>query len=363
MKVKDLEFLLYQCFPSILAESYDNVGLLVGDPDASVEGILITLDVTEKVIEEAARKKCNVIVAHHPILFNGLKRITFSTYVERVVAMAIRNEIHLIAMHTNADNKWEGVNKKIGEKLGLEKMRILSRGGNYLKKLVTFCPTEYAEKVRSALFEAGAGRIGNYDSCSYNLEGYGTFRALEGSNPFVGRKGEIHREPEVRIEVIFPAWAEKGLVRAMRQAHPYEEPAFDIYPLSNDLSEVGSGMIGELPVAVNTMDFLHEVKKIFGGVVRYTRPVKRKVKKIAWCGGSGGSLLEEAIRQQADVFLTADVKYHRFFDADHKILLADVGHFEIEQFTKELFYELLSEKLPNFALHLSKEKTNPISYL
>lgn len=363
MLVNDLTGFLFKMFPPTNQESYDNVGLLAGDGKDKIKGVLITLDITAEVVEEAIQKGCNVIVSHHPVIFGGLKRITPETYTGKTLIKAIQHGISLIAMHTNADNIDYGVNYKIGEKLGVENMRPLVGKPQKLRKLVTFCPHEHVEKVRKAMFDAGAGHIGNYDSCSYNLEGYGTFRALEGSNPFVGEKGQIHKEPETRIEVILPDWAEKNVINAMIEAHPYEEPAYDVYVLNNDFARVGSGMIGRLKSPVNVMDFLKKVKEIFGGVVRYTDPVKETVECVAWCGGTGVQFMEAAIKQGADIYITADVKYHQFFDAQSKILLADLGHYEIEQFTKELFYEIISKNFTNFAVHLSETKTNPINYL
>ncbi len=351
--------------PASFQEDYDNAGLLVGNNSNEVKGILITLDVTEQVVQEAIELGANLIVAHHPIVFSGLKRFTNNNYVERTVIKAIKNDIAIFAAHTNLDSViYNGVNTKICEKIGLKNLEILSPAKDKLCKLVVFVPADYSEVVRKAIFDAGAGVIGNYDSCSFNQQGTGTFRAGEGANPFVGNKGELHKESEIKIETIIPTHLTNKIIGAMAKAHPYEEPAYDIYPLNNKWKQVGMGMVGELTVAEDEIDFLKRIKKIFNaGSVRYTQLQNKKVKKVALCGGAGSSLLKDAIGVGADVFITGDFKYHQFFDAENRIVIADIGHFESEQYTKELFYELLTRKFSNFAIHFTKVNTNPIKYL
>ncbi|MCF8370863.1 MAG: Nif3-like dinuclear metal center hexameric protein [Bacteroidales bacterium] len=355
--IEDIAPLAYQ-------ESYDNAGLLVGDPKMEVTGGLISIDVTEEVVEEAIQKKCNLIVAHHPIIFGGVKRLTGRNYVERTVIKAIQNNIAIYAAHTNLDNVTGGVNSKIAEKLGLENCRILMPLNDELRKLVVFVPVDHAEKVRSAICDAGAGKIGNYDHCSYNATGQGTFRAGEGSDPFVGEPGKIHFEEEIRIETIFPKVRQGAVVQAMIQAHPYEEVAHDIYPIENKYALAGGGMIGTLPVPVSETDFLNTLKSVFGtGCIKHTNLLQKKIKKVALCGGSGSFMLKKAIAAKADVFVSGDFKYHEYFDAEGKILIADIGHYESEQFTKDVFYEILMKKFPKFALCLSGVETNPVNYL
>jgi dinuclear metal center YbgI/SA1388 family protein len=309
------------------------------------------------------QKGCELIISHHPIVFKGLKKFTGKSYVERVVIKAIKNEIALYAIHTNLDNVSEGVNFKIADKLGLHDCSILSPKSGMLKKLVTFCPLEQADKVRSALFEAGAGSIGNYSDCSFNLAGYGTFKAGERTHPFAGEQGELHREEEIRIETIFPANLEKKLLVALFTAHPYEEVAYDIYGLSNSFASVGPGAIGNTSIGFTEAGFLSHLKeKMQVTVVRHTALRNKKVRRVAVCGGAGGFLLQQAINAGADFFITADYKYHEFFDADGKIVIADIGHFESEQFTQELLLEIIRKKFPTFAVRLTEQNTNPINY-
>ncbi|MBS2097926.1 Nif3-like dinuclear metal center hexameric protein [Carboxylicivirga linearis] len=362
--VRDVMNEMERFAPSALKEDFDNVGLLLGDANAEVKGVLVTLDITEKVIDEAIQNECNMIVSHHPIMLSGLKKITGKNDMERVVLKSIKNDIAIYASHTNADSVMNGVSGRMCKKLKLKKCKILSPKKESLVKLVVFVPVNHAEELRKAIFEAGAGVIGEYDSCSFNVIGQGTFKAGETTDPFVGKKGELHREEEVRIETIMPSFIEKKVVGEMIKAHPYEEVAYDIYPLRNQWATAGIGMIGELEYPVDELDFLNKVKEEFKvGCIRHTNLLNKKVKKVAVCGGSGSFLLGAAIAQNADVFITGDFKYHQFFDAEEQIIIADIGHFESEQYTKEVFFELLTKKFSNFAVRLSKENTNPVNYL
>lgn len=364
MKLIEITSCLEQIAPLSYQEDYDNAGLIVGNLDQDITKALISLDCTEAVVEEAISTGANLIIAHHPIVFKGMKRFNGSNYVERVVMKAIKNDIALYAIHTNLDSVLDGVNAKICEKLGLQNPSILSPKSGKLKKLVTFCPTSHADEVRKALFSAGAGHIGNYSECSFNSEGTGTFKGSADTNPFAGEPGKLQFEQEVKIETIYPTHLEKKIIAALLSSHPYEEVAYDLYPLANTLPQVGSGMIAELEEEMDILEFLHHLKQTMqAGVVKYTEPIKQKVKKIAVCGGAGGFLLKDAVRAGADVFVTADYKYHEFFDADGQIVIADIGHFESEQFTSELLLEKLSKKFPTFAVLLSRVKTNPVNYL
>ncbi|MEH6304793.1 Nif3-like dinuclear metal center hexameric protein [Olivibacter sp. CPCC 100613] len=349
--------------PLSYQESYDNSGLIVGQPDDEVDQAIISLDCTEEVVDEAIRLGCRLIIAHHPIVFKGLKRFNANSYVERVVMKAIKHDIALYAMHTNLDNVYEGVNKKIAEKLNLQRLSILLPKTGLLHKLVVFVPKEQAGQLRSALFKAGAGHIGNYSDCSFGVLGTGTFKAGMGTNPYVGSVGESHQEHEERIEVLYPQDKERQILVAMYEAHPYEEVAYDIYTLQNKHHQVGSGMIGNLAEPMEELQFLELLKqRLKTGVIRYTQLKGESIQRIAVCGGSGGFLLPQAIRQGADIFVTADYKYHEFFDAEKKIVIADVGHFESEQFTQELLLEIIQKKFPNFAVRLTGVNTNPINY-
>lgn len=363
MLIKDVISEIENFAPPAYQESYDNSGLLVGNKDTKITGVLLSLDCVEEVIDEAIELKCNLIIAHHPIIFGGLKRLTGANYVERTVIKAIQNNIAIYAAHTNLDNVKDGVNAKIAEKLGLTHLKILAPKKQLLKKLVTYVPATHHEKVRESLFEGGAGTIGNYDSCSFNIEGTGTFRGNENSNPFIGEKGKLSKENETRIEVIFEAINESRILRNLLANHPYEEVAFDVYPLENAYQNIGSGMTGEFEKAMSETDFLNLVKKAFHlKVVKHTSLLNKPIKKVAFCGGSGAFLIKAAINSGSDAYISADIKYHEFFDAESKILITDTGHFENEQFTPEIFYKLIQKKFTTFATYLSKVNTNPVNY-
>ncbi len=364
MIVKTLTNLIEDFAPLSLQESYDNSGLIVGDPDAEINGVLITIDVTEAVITEAINKKCNLIVSHHPLIFNGIKRLTGQNEVQRCIKMAIKNDIAIYAAHTNVDNVLKGVNGKIAEKIGLKNLKVLQGKQGILLKLVTFVPIIHAYSLREALFEVGAGHIGNYDSCSFNIEGIGTFRGNNEANPFVGEINQFHSEPEVRVEMIFPEYLKSKLIDKLIKVHPYEEPAYDIIPLQNVWNKAGAGVIGELEIEEDELFFLNRIKSVFGcSVIRHTDFLGKKISRVAVCGGSGSTFLKDAISHNADVFISADFKYHEYFDADGRILIADLGHYESEQFTKDIFYEIITKKMPTFAVQISEIKTNPINYL
>jgi len=331
-KLKEITNYLENLAPLSLQESYDNAGLIVGDANIEVSSVLIALDVTEEIVDEAINKKVQLIVAHHPIVFSGLKKITGRSYVERSLIKAIKNDIAIYAAHTNLDSVTGGVNSKICEKLKLQDCRILQPAAGQLKKLVTFIPVDHSDKVREAVFNAGAGNIGNYDSCGYATNGTGSFRGDENSQPFIGEKGKIHSEKEIRFETIFPAYLQGKIIQALLNSHPYEEVAYDIYALENKFDKVGMGMVGFLPAPISEKEFLSLLKNTFNaGVIKHTALLGREVKKIAVCGGSGSFLLKQAIAARADFFVSGDFKYHQFFDAEKKIIIADIGHFESEQ--------------------------------
>lgn len=363
LTVRDVVACIEEFAPSSYQESYDNSGLQVGDYLQDVKGILLSLDVTEEVITEAISFGCNMIVSHHPVIFGGLKRITGGSYTERIIAQAIKHDIAIYSCHTNIDNVYQGVSFRMAEKLGLSRIKVLKPASGLLYKLVTFVPVKHAEIVRQAIFSEGAGHIGLYDCCSFNVSGEGTFRASESASPYVGEIGKLHREPEVRIETVFPKHLESSIVSAMIKAHPYEEVAYDIYPLANRFENAGSGVIGYFDQPMVETDFLNRLKNVFSvPAIRHTDFLKRNISSVALCGGSGSFLLSDALKAKADAFVSGDFKYHQFFDAENRFLLADIGHFESEQFTLEIFYELLIKKFPNFALRFTKVKTNPINY-
>lgn len=363
MKIKEIVQYLESIAPPSFQESYDNAGLLTGDAAWGCTGVLTTLDCTEAIVQEAVSKNINLIVAHHPIVFKGLKKINGKNYVEKTIIAAIKNDIAIYAIHTNLDNVIDGVNARIADKIGLVNRSILVPKTGELCKLVTFVPHEHADNVRSALFHAGAGGIGNYNECSFNAQGEGTFKASPDANPFVGNIGERHTEPETRIETIFPKHLKNKVVAALLSAHPYEEVAYDIYLLENASQHVGSGMVGELAQPMAEKDFLQLLKTQFHlQVVRHTAFLGRPIRKVAICGGAGSFLTGAAIGSGADIYVTGDVKYHEFFDADNKIVLADIGHFESEQFTIDLLFDYMRIKFPTFAVLKSDIRTNPVYY-
>ncbi len=364
MIIQEVINIIEEFAPTVYAEDFDNVGLLVGESEKEVTGALITLDTLEATVDEAISKKCNLIISFHPIIFSGLKKLTGKDYVERTVLKAIKNDIAIYAIHTALDNNYKGVNDMISEKLGLRNRKILIPRKDSIRKLVSFVPSANADNVREALFEAGAGSIGNYDNCSFNVEGKGSFRGNKDSNPVIGEKGKLHFEKEVQLGVTYPVHLESKILKALFQSHPYEEVAYEIYELENENQHLGMGMIGELEAEKDITSFLKEVKKTFNsGVIRHSALVKKRIKKVAVLGGSGAFAIPKAISAGADVFLTADLKYHDFYKAEENVVLADIGHYESEQFTKNLLYSFLSKKISSFALILADTNTNPIHYL
>jgi len=362
MKISEVIKCLEDFAPVSLQEEYDNAGLIVGNASSECSGVITTLDATEAVVDEAISKNCNLVVAHHPIIFRGLKKLNGKNYVERTILKAIKNDIAIYAIHTNLDNVKKGVNNKIAERIALQNLQMLQPKEQILKKLITFAPLDNAEDLRKALFAAGAGQLGKYSECSFNTEGTGTFKPEEGADPFVGEIGKRHEEKEMKIEVIFPGYLEQKIIRAMIEAHPYEEVAYDIISLGNYLSDVGSGLIGELENAVGENEFLQKIKTAFNlQAIRHTKLLGKQIKKVAVCGGAGSFLIPVALSNRADVYITSDIKYHEFFDAED-MLLIDIGHYESEQFTIDLLYDILREKYPNFAVRKTEVNTNPVNY-
>lgn len=364
MIVKELIHILENAAPLSYQESYDNSGLQIGDPNREVSGVLVALDVTEAVLEEAVRRNCNLIVAHHPLLFSGLKSISGKNYIERIVINAIKNDIAIYAIHTNLDNMLQGVNMKIAEKLRLQQVRILAPSPDTLLKLYTYAPLEHAETIKNALFAAGAGNIGDYSECSFSVKGTGTFKPGENAQPFIGKAGgERENAEEVKLEVLVSKDKKNAILRALRNAHPYEEVAYELVALQNTHQDIGSGMIGTLAAPMKQDEFLHYLKTSMNvSCIRHTEFTGDEIRTVAVCGGSGSFLLNNAIAAEADVFITGDFKYHQFFDADGKIMIADIGHYESEQFTVELIADILNKKFPNFAVLLTDLSTNPIKY-
>lgn len=363
MTIADIIKPLEKFAPLAYQESYDNCGLLTGNSNWLCTGVLATLDVTEDVVLEAKQKNCNLVVAHHPIIFSGLKKITGKNYIEKTIIAAIKNDIAIYAIHTNIDNVINGVSSKMAEKLGLINCKILSPKQNLLSKLVVFVPETHTSIIKDVLFASGAGEISNYSECSFATKGIGTFKGNDNTNPYIGIKGVRAEEAEFKIEVIIPNYLQHNIVSKMITAHPYEEVAYDIIPLCNTYQNVGSGIIGELKNEMNEKEFMLLVKKEFNlDAIKHTHFLQKKVKKVAVCGGAGVFLTKIAIANNADFYITADIKYHDFFDAEDKIVLADIGHWESEQFTIDLFVDILKANFPTFAVLKSGVNTNPVQY-
>ena len=361
MKVKDVTNYLETIAPLQLQEEYDNAGLIIGNGDDQIKGVLICLDVTDEVLNEAINTNCNLIIAHHPLIFSGLKKINDTGYPSSCVYKAIQHAINIYAIHTNLDNVSQGVNGKIADILNLNGRQILKPLNNLLK-LAVYVPNDHLQKVRNAVLEAGAGHIGLYSNCSFSSAGEGTFLPNDGSNPFSGKLNELSIEKEQKLETILPNFKLNEVIAAMKLSHPYEEVAYDVYPMINS-SNYGSGLIGELDDDISEIEFLAQLKSKFHvSSIRHTQLLNKKVKRVAVCGGSGSFLLANAISKKADIFITSDFKYHQFFEANDQILVADIGHYESEQFTIDLIGDILMKKFTNFAIRLTSVNTNPINY-
>ncbi len=364
MKLKELVSFLDSAIPLSYQEGYDNAGLQVGFPEKNINSALITLDVTEEVIEEALHAGCDVIISHHPLIFKEIKSLSGKSETERILFKVIKHDISIYSAHTNLDVMDFGVSRKMAEKLNLSNVRVLSPLKNRLCKLVTFIPENHLDKVREAIFMAGAGVTGNYDNCSFSTPGTGSFRGGDKSQPFVGEKGKTHFEKEVRLETILFSHLKNRVINALLGAHPYEEVAYDIYPLENENIEIGLGCVGDLQEPADEKDFLRSISSTFSSKgIRYSKLQGEKITKVALCGGAGSSLLNNAIASEANAFVTADIKYHSYFEAEKRILLVDIGHYESEKFSVEILYDLIIKKFPKFALRFSGINTNPINYL
>ncbi|MCX6301664.1 MAG: Nif3-like dinuclear metal center hexameric protein [Bacteroidia bacterium] len=364
MKLTDLTSFLDSAIPLSFQEGYDNSGLQVGLPDKEVKSALICLDITDEVLDEAGYNGCDVIISHHPLIFTGITKLSGRTVTERLLLKAIKQDVAIYSAHTNLDVLGNGVSRKIAEKLKLNNIRTLSPLKNRLLKLVTYIPENHLDKVREAIFNAGAGIAANYDRCSFITQGTGSFRGGENSNPYVGEKGKIHFEKEVRFETIMFSHLKDKVIKALLETHPYEEVAYDIYQLENDNIEIGLGCTGDMPEPLEEKDFLRSVESVFTAKgIRYSKLTGNKITKVALCGGSGGALIKDAIASGANAFITADVRYHSFFETGNKMIIIDIGHYESEKFSSEILYNLIIKKFPTFALRFSEINTNPVNYL
>jgi dinuclear metal center YbgI/SA1388 family protein len=363
MKLKDLTSYLDSAIPLSFQEDYDNAGLQVGQQLKEITSAMICLDVTEEVIKEAIASECDLIVSHHPLIFKGIKNLTGKTFTERILIEAIRKDIAIYSAHTNLDMLGNGVSRKMAEKIGLKKVAVLAPMEKALLKLVTFIPESHVKDVQKAVFEAGAGVVGNYDNCGFSVSGTGSFRGNEMTNPFRGEKGKLYVGNEIRFETILYAHLKEKVIKALLDSHPYEEVAYDLYALENNNIKTGLGCVGLLDKPVSENDFIELISVVFDAKgIRHSALTGKTVRKVALCGGSGASLINNAIHSGADIFLTADIKYHDFFRAENKILLVDAGHFETEKFSGEILKDLIIKKFPKFAVRFSETNTNPINY-
>ncbi|MAQ69900.1 MAG: Nif3-like dinuclear metal center hexameric protein [Flavobacteriales bacterium] len=364
MKLFEISNYLDTRVPLAFQEEYDNCGLLIGDKDQKINSVLISLDCTEEVLDEAIQNKHNLIVVHHPIIFQGVKKIIGANYVERIIKKAIKHDVAIYAMHTNLDNIYDGVSFQIAKRIGLKYPQILKPKTNLLTKLSVYCPQSHIDKVKNALFNSGAGKVGEfYDRCAFVSNGIGSFRPLDGASPFLGKSGKESLIEEDELEVVFYSYLKPKIISVLKQVHPYEEVAYTCVEIDN-FSFCGSGVIGDLTEAVSLVQFLSYVKKKMNTtVIRYTQTNnKAKIQRVAVCGGAGSFLLQDAIQNEADVFISSDFKYHDFFDANNKISILDIGHYESEYFTQQLIFDIVKEKFSKLAVHLTKVCTNPILY-
>jgi dinuclear metal center YbgI/SA1388 family protein len=364
LSVKEICSFLDKAIPLSYQANYDNAGVQIFSGDRETESALLSIDITGEVLEEAVSLGCGLIITHHPLIFFPIRKITGKSETERIIIKAIKNNISVYSAHTNLDSAPSGVSWKMAEKLSLKNIKVLAPMKNRLMKLVTWVPESHIEKVRSALFGAGAGVIGNYDRCSFNATGYGTYRGNESTRPFAGQTGTEHHEEEIRLETILQTHMKDDVVKALLSSHPYEEVAYDIFMLENEFNAAGEGCVGELDNEMTELDLLLKLSEVFGSKgIRHSPLLKRSVKRVAMCGGAGSAYIGDAIRSGADVYITGDVKYHDFGAVAGEILLADIGHFESEKFSTEIIYDLIIKKFPTFALRFSEKNTNPINYL
>lgn len=363
LKLKEIIQVLEDWAPPSDAEDFDNVGLQVGHLEQDINKALITLDITDEVMDEALEADANLIITFHPLIFKGLKKLSGNNRIERLVVKAIQNNIAIYAIHTNLDAQIDGVNGMIAEKLGLQNCEILIPKQDDLFKLIFFVPKGEADMVKEAIFSTGAGTIGNYAECSFNSQGQGTFKPIKKANPTLGSLNQRHTEPETKVEILLQQKDINAAIGAMMQAHPYEEVAYDLILLKNKNKTKGMGQIGTLSKPMKAVDFVNFVKeKLETKVVRHSSLIQKPIEKVAVLGGSGAFAIANAKAVNADAFVTADLKYHDFFLAENQILLCDTGHFESEQFTKNLITRYISEIFPNFAVLISNINTNPVNY-
>ncbi|WP_371370673.1 Nif3-like dinuclear metal center hexameric protein [Sporomusa aerivorans] len=346
VKCRDIIAEVEQLAPKHFAESWDNVGLLIGRPDQDIHKVLVTLDVDTAVVEEAIAVQADMIVAHHPLLFKGLTRIRTDSPQGNMLASLIKKDVAVYAAHTNLDSAPGGVNDVLARKLNLRNVVPLTTVyQEKLHKLVVFVPVSHVETVRAAMTAAGAGHIGNYSHCTFQTQGVGTFLPLAGTSPYIGEQNKLEYVEEYRLETIIPLSIRSQVVSAMLAAHPYEEVAYDDYLLQNTGPGSGLGRVGELSQPLTLADFINQIKSALCiQSLKAAGPTKTFIQKVAVCGGSGASLIKNAITAGADVLVTGDVKYHEAQEAIAAGLnIIDAGHFATEQPVVECLVEYLNQ--------------------
>ena len=353
--------------PKGIAWEKDNVGLQVGDPKIKIRNIILSLDLNEEVVDSAIKENCNLIITHHPLLFYPLKDLDFSKSKKAImIEKMIKNDITLYSAHTNLDFTKHGVSYQLAKRLSLRNIKFLKNLSNNQVKLSVFVPLAHLDKVSDAIYQAGGGIIGEYSNCSFRTSGKGTFSGSVQSNPSIGKKGVVETVEEVKLEVLVDQWKLSHVISSIKIAHPYEEIAYDVYPLLKENVNYGIGAIGELNKQMIPGEFLKLVSsKLNVPAFRYTKNGRKKIKTVAVCGGSCSELIDEAMKQKADAFITADLKYHSFQDAEGNILLIDAGHYETEvPVLDEIKHRLEKLLIKNKKIRVLKFRgsTNPVVF-
>ena len=359
MIIEELTTFIEDKFPLSQQESYDNCGLIVGDPKKTVKKVLLALDCTEQVIKEAKLKKADVIITHHPLMFSSINKLTANDYEGSLIIKLIKSDIALYAVHTNLDNSINGINKYLALKLGLKNLQILVGKEKTFKKIITFVPKAYSQKVITALSAAKAGNIGLYSHCAFVTEGSGCFKPEKGAKPFLGELSKINQVEEVKLEMVFASENQKMIENSLKKAHPYEQPAFDIIELANPNPDIGAGIYGDLPAQINTAEFLKLVKtKLNLSYIRQSNSAKKFISKVAICSGAGFFVFEQAKRLNVDALVTSEIKHHEFLAAENNILLCDIDHHEGEIAAVNILDQIL-QKLENIDTLISKHNLSP----
>lgn len=365
MTIKEVTQFLESRFPLYLQEDFDNCGVQCGNVNNEISGAMVCFEMTEKIIDEAISKNCNLVISHHPlILKRGITKIVPSDRVGAMICKALANNMVLYSMHTNIDSGEGGGNDVFAEKLGLSDVKVMAPVKGLYRKLVVNVPAEHSEKLKEALFKIGCGQQGNYQKCSYSTLGKGQFEPNGEAKPFIGTQNNLEKVEEERIEMIYPAYLQHAVIQAIYENHPYEEPAFDLFSLENTERKVGLGRIGELPEEMDCKEFFSYLKeKLNLEHLRYCGDEGKKIRRVAVCGGGGAGFIDTAIALNADAYVSGDFKYHDFFKSHSGTVLVDIGHYEGECFIKNIIFNLLKEKFTTFAVLSSEFENLNVKYI